>query len=72
MWYLWDKRETHGKKTLASKNLPSKHDYVVNQEFDGKDCTIFIGKGEWMSVEITHYAILAARDEALDLGLCNA
>jgi len=64
VWYPWDKNDTHGKKTLSLKNLPSKHDQAANQATGEKDCTIFINKGDWLAVGTTNYAVPTTKHES--------
>lgn len=64
VWYLSNRKDTHGQKTLALANLPSKHDHAASRETTEKDCTIFIGKRDWMPVGTMHCAVLASNDVA--------
>jgi len=61
VWYLWVKNDTHGKKTIALENLPSKHDQAANRATDKRDYAFFINKQGRLVVGTTHCAFLAAK-----------
>lgn len=46
MWYLWDKKDNHGKQTLALANLNSQHDQEELMASDEMDCEILSDKGD--------------------------
>jgi len=46
VWYLWDKKDTHGKQTLALTNITSQHDQVEIKESIEMDFAIFIENGD--------------------------
>ena len=46
VWYLWDRKDTHGKKTLALANLNSQHDQEATKESDERDYVVFTDRGD--------------------------
>lgn len=71
VWYLWDRKDTHGKQTLAFENITSQHDQVKIMASDERDCMVLVDMGDWMIVGTVHYTVPTVSVDAWWLELCN-